>query len=210
MQLQNNSLAFSHENRSLLSAASILSRSPMTYYTTASLDKLTCTDYVDFGGCQDRFGGICWSKNDSKYLDIKLKVFKREDKNEEFRLGQKFTMGNADFNQFIRQKNQLVPAADNFLEKKTKFAASSSIYTVQRHGGATTACSQSNLICGSPEQKDLCNTVAIQGGQPRNLLCSSSSIRMEGGGREIWANCVCQLWTWKICISSWRHDFCVW
>ena len=53
----------------------------MAYNTTASLDKLTYTDYVDFGKCQDRFGWISWSKNDSNYLDIKLKVFKREDKN---------------------------------------------------------------------------------------------------------------------------------
>ena len=29
---------------------------PRPYITTASLDKLTCTDYVDFGKCQDRFG----------------------------------------------------------------------------------------------------------------------------------------------------------
>ena len=53
----------------------------MAYNTTASLDKLTCPDYVDFGNSQDRFGRFSWSKTDSNYLDIKLKVFKREDKN---------------------------------------------------------------------------------------------------------------------------------
>ena len=102
---------------SLLSATTILSRSPMAYNTTETLDKLTCTDYVDFGKCRDRFGRISWSKNDSNYLDIKLKVFKREDKNAEFRLRQNFSMGEADFNQFIRQRNQLVVAADNFLRE---------------------------------------------------------------------------------------------
>jgi len=60
---------------SLLSATSILSRSPMAYNTSASLDKLACTDYVDFGKIQDRFGRFSLSKNDSNYLDIKLKVF---------------------------------------------------------------------------------------------------------------------------------------
>ena len=60
----------------------------MAYNTTETLEKLTCTEYVDFGTCQDRFGRISWSKNDSNYLDIKLKVFKREDKNAEFRLTQ--------------------------------------------------------------------------------------------------------------------------
>ena len=70
----------------------------MAYNTTASLDKLTCTDYVDFGKSQDRFGRFSWSKKDSNYLDIKLKVFKREDKNAEFRLRQNLSMGEADFN----------------------------------------------------------------------------------------------------------------
>ena len=51
LQLQNRSLAFIHKNRSLLSATSVLSRSSMAYNTTASMDKLTCTDYVDFDKC---------------------------------------------------------------------------------------------------------------------------------------------------------------
>ena len=90
----------------------------MAYKTTEILDKLACTDYVDFGKSQDRFGRFSWSKNDSNYLDIKLKVFKREDKNAEFRLRQNFSMGEADFNQFIRQRNQLIVAADNFLREQ--------------------------------------------------------------------------------------------
>ena len=89
----------------------------MAYNTTATLDKLTCTDYVDFGKCQDRFGQFSWSKNDSNYLENKLKVFKREGKNAKSRLRQKLSMGEANFNQFIRQINQLVVAADNFLRE---------------------------------------------------------------------------------------------
>ena len=80
--------------------------------------QLACTDYVDFGKSQDRFGRFSWSKNDSNYLDVKLKVFKREDKNAEFRLRQNLSMGEADFNQFVRQRNQLVVAADNFLREQ--------------------------------------------------------------------------------------------
>ena len=90
----------------------------MAYNTTATLDKLTCTDYVDFGKSSDRFGQFSGTKNDSNYLDNKLKVFKREDKNAEFRLRQNLSMGEADFNQFIRQRNQLVVAADNFLREQ--------------------------------------------------------------------------------------------
>ena len=69
MQLQNHSLSFFHKNKSLFSATSILSRSRMAYNTNASLDKLTCTDYVDFGKRQDQFGHFSWSKKGSNYLD---------------------------------------------------------------------------------------------------------------------------------------------
>ena len=61
MQLQNHSLTLIHKNKSLPSATSNLSRSPMAHNTTSSLDKLTSTDYVDFGKCQDRFGRFSWS-----------------------------------------------------------------------------------------------------------------------------------------------------
>ena len=90
----------------------------MAYNTTASLDKLTCTNYVDFGKSSDKFGRFSWTKNDSNYLDIKLKVFKREDKNSDFRLRQNLSMGEADFNQFIRKGKQLVVVADNFLREQ--------------------------------------------------------------------------------------------
>ena len=54
-----------------------------------------------------------WSKNDSNYLDVKLKAFKKDD-NREFRQVQNLTMGETDFNQFMRLRNQLVNAAENF------------------------------------------------------------------------------------------------
>ena len=85
----------------------------MAYNTTASLDKLTCTDYLNFGKYQERFGRFSWSKNDSNYLDVKLKAFRKDDK-KEFRLFQNLTIGEADFNQFMRLRNQLVNAAENF------------------------------------------------------------------------------------------------
>ena len=110
-------LQLSFAKKSLLSATSILTRSPMTYNATASLDKLTCTDNVDFDKCQDRFGRFSWSKNDSNYLDVKLKVFRKDDK-KDFRLVQNLTMGEADFNQFMRLRNQLVNAAKYFAREE--------------------------------------------------------------------------------------------
>ena len=89
----------------------------MTRNTTASLDKLTCSDFVDFGKCQDKFGRFSWSKNDSNYLDVNLKVFRKDDK-KEFRLVQILTLGDEDFNQFMRLRNQLVNAAENFAREE--------------------------------------------------------------------------------------------
>ena len=45
-------------------------------------------------------------------------MFKREGKNAEFGLTHNLSMGEADFNQFIRQRNQLVVAADSFLREQ--------------------------------------------------------------------------------------------
>ena len=113
----------------------------MAYNTTETLDKLACTDYVDLASGQDRFGRFSWTKNDSNYLDIKLKVFKREDKNAEFRLRQNLSMGEADFNQFYPSKKS-TSCCSRQLSQRRKFVSGSSIYTLQRHGGATEACSQ--------------------------------------------------------------------
>ena len=76
MQLQNLSLTIINKIKSLLSATNILYCSAMAYNHTASLEKLTCANYLNFGKRQDRFGRSSWSKNDSNYLDGKLKVFK--------------------------------------------------------------------------------------------------------------------------------------
>ena len=89
----------------------------MPYNTTASLDKLTCTDYVDFDKCQDRFGQFSWSRSDSNYLDVEHKVFRKDDK-KEFQLVQNLAMGEADFNQFMRLRNQLVKGQKILQERK--------------------------------------------------------------------------------------------
>ena len=73
---------------------------------------------MDFGKSQERFGRFSWYKKDSNYLDIKLEVFKTEEKNAEVQLRQNLTMREADFNQFIGQRNQLVVAADNFIRQQ--------------------------------------------------------------------------------------------
>ena len=131
MRLQNLSLTSIHKNKSLLSATSILSHSAKAYNTTASLDTLTCIDYVEFGKRQDNFSRISLSKNDSNYLDLILKSSK-EDDNKEFRLVQNLTVGEPDFDQFMRLRNQLVIATKNFAREQ-KLVPSANTYNVRRH-----------------------------------------------------------------------------
>ena len=60
------------------------------------------------------FRRFSWSKKDSNFLDVKHKVLKKDD-NKEFRLVQIFTMGEADFNQFIQLR---IIAAENFAREE--------------------------------------------------------------------------------------------
>ena len=53
------------------------------------------------------------SKNDSIYLDVKLKVSRKDD-NKELRLAKNLTMRDSEFNQFMQLRIQLVIAAQNF------------------------------------------------------------------------------------------------
>ena len=53
----------------------------------------------------------------SNCLDVKLKVFRKDDK-KEFRMVQNLRMGEVDFNQFMRLRNQLVNAAENFAREE--------------------------------------------------------------------------------------------
>ena len=89
----------------------------MAYNTTATLDKLACTDYVDFGKCRDRFGRISCFRNSFHYLQMKLKVFQK-DKNKEIGLAQNLTMGETDFNQFSLLRHQLVVAVRDFSKEE--------------------------------------------------------------------------------------------
>ena len=101
----------------LLTSPNSKIESEMTYNITTTSNKLACSDYVDFGKCQDRFGRISWSNNSFDYLDVKLKVLKRDER-QQFRLAQNLTMGETDFNQFIRLRIQRVVAVIDFSKEE--------------------------------------------------------------------------------------------
>ena len=82
------------------------------------MDELTCTDYVDFGGCQDIFTQTICFKMDSNLLDLKLKFFKK-DTDKVFPLVHNPTTEESDSNQIMQLRNQLVAAAECVGGKQT-------------------------------------------------------------------------------------------
>ena len=88
----------------------------MSFNFNSALYKTSCTDYADFGKKADRFGRIFWSqieKGNQKYLDIQLKVFRKDD-TRNFRRHQKINLGVLDFKQFLCLRNLNVPAVRDF------------------------------------------------------------------------------------------------
>ena len=114
-QLRNHSLTFSHESNFQLPAFFSFTDGLQHH---RNLGQANLHRLCGFYQVSSQIWTVFLVQNDSNYLDIKLKVFKSEDKNAEFRLRQNLSMGEADFNQFIRQRNQLVVAADNFLKEQ--------------------------------------------------------------------------------------------
>ena len=69
---------------------------------------------------KDRFGRLSWSqieKNDIKYIEIQLKVF-RKDVNGEFRKHQQINLGEGDFKQLLLLRNQNVVAVVDFAKNE--------------------------------------------------------------------------------------------
>ena len=89
----------------------------MAHNTTAISNKLLFTDYLDSDICQDRIRRASLVKNFSSYMDVKLKV-SYKDEYKEIRLAQNLTKGEADFDQFMRLRNQLVIAAQDFAREE--------------------------------------------------------------------------------------------
>ena len=162
----------------------------MAYNTTASLDKLTCTDYVDFGKCQDRFGRFAWSKNDSNYLDVNLKVFRKDGK-KEFRLVQNLTRREADFNQFMRLRNQLVNAAENFAREESLTPVLIPIMPRDMDEQLKLAHKVNDVV--DRTNGKICDCTAVQCGKAWEVLCSNPIICKEEGGRENSTSCLCEL-----------------
>ena len=93
----------------------------MIFNIPSEIDKTFCTDYVGFGKNADRFGRISWSQienNNQKYLDVQLKVFRKDDKGD-FRRHQQLTLGVFDFKQLLCLRNPIAQAVREFSADET-------------------------------------------------------------------------------------------
>ena len=93
----------------------------MIFNITSALDKTFCTDYVDLSKNADKFGRISWSqieKDNQKYLDIQLKVFRKDDK-EDFRRHQQIKLGVFDCKQLLCLRNPNAQAVREFSRDET-------------------------------------------------------------------------------------------
>ena len=163
----------------------------MAYNTTASLDKLTCTDYVEFGKCQDRFRQFSWSKNDSNYLDVNLKDFKKDD-SKEFRLVQNLTIGEADFNQFLRLRNQLVDAVENFAREKNLTLVLTPTMSKDMDKQLKLAHKVVDLV--DRANKKICVTLLRYNvDKPESSFAQVQSFARKKERREVSTSCLCEL-----------------
>ena len=88
----------------------------MIFNITAALDKTSCTDYVDFVKNADPFGRISWyliEQDNQKYLDIQLKVFRKDHKGD-FCRHQQIKLREFDFDQLFFLRNPIVQALREF------------------------------------------------------------------------------------------------
>ena len=78
----------------------------------AALDKKICTTFVDSGKNEERFARTFWSqigRNNNKYLEIQLNMFRRDDK-AEFHKNQQNKLGESGFKQLLKLRNLIVVA----------------------------------------------------------------------------------------------------
>ena len=161
--------------------------SEMTYKTTATLDKLAFTHYIDFGKCQDRFGRISGSKNSFDYLDVKLKMFKK-DESKQIRLARNLTMGEADFNQFIRLRNQLVVAVRDF--SKEENLPPVQVKLLAKDMEEQLKLTHKIVEVVDQSHRKICVTMLRNNEEKtRDFICSSRIVWKKKARRKIQSNC---------------------
>ena len=151
--------------------------------------------------------GIFLAQNQLHYLGVNVRVFKT-DNNWNFGPIQNLTIGKADFNLFMRLRNQLVLARQNVV--RGKFVLNANTSDVQRQEWTTQTGSKVERRRRPRKWKKMCDSAAVQREKARVFIWSSPNICKEEEGREISTNCLYELETWRKYLSAWFNEFCIW
>ena len=123
-------------------------------------------------------------------MDVKHKVFKKDD-NKEFRLVQNLTMGEADFNQFIRLRNQLVNAAENNAREENLTPVQ--ISTMSRDMDEQLKLAHKAVDVVDRANRKICVTLLRYNVDKLRVLMLKSDYLQGNGGREVSTICLCEL-----------------
>ena len=111
--------------------------------------------------------------------------------NRDFCVVQNLTREEADFNWFIRLKNLLVIAAENFGREQN--LSSLLIPTIAKDMDEQIKLANKLIaVVDQAIKRDLCDSAASQFGKAINFICSRPKICKEEGGRKISTNCLCE------------------
>ena len=142
-------------------------------------------------------------QSDSDYLDVKLIVFKKDD-NKEFRLVQNLTMEDANFNQFMRLRNQLVIAAENFAREKSLTPLL--IPTISKDMAHKLA----HKVVGVVDRANRKSCVTLLRYKLDNLESSYAQVRLFARMKEdekVQQNVYVK--TWRNYLFTWCNEFCI-
>ena len=129
----------------------------MVYQTTASLDKLICTDNVDNGKCLVKFPQVLCTESDPNFTEGKLKFFKGDDERQ-FGLAQKVTMWESEFSCFETTKSAIRCSGKPLQTEKRFCASDPEIF--ERYAWTAQAASQKNLRCELHKREHLYDSAA--------------------------------------------------
>ena len=150
---------------------------------------------MDFGEGHDRSGNYWWSKNDSIYLHVKPKVFKTRH-NKDFRLRKNLQWESQTW--ISSCDGGISCPCSRKLWSRGELVSSADTNSVRRHGGTTQTGSQVGWRSTPGNQKDLCDSAAVDCGQTRQFLFWSPIICKEEVGTRSFNEL--SMWTmnWRI------------
>ena len=121
-----------------------------------------------------------------------MNVFKK-DETKQFRLEPYFTKGEADCNQFIRLRNQLVVAVRDFRKKGSLPPVQ--VKVIAKDMEELLKLTHERVEVVDRPHRKICVTTLRYNVEKPNTICSSAIVWKKKGRRKMQSNCLCELKT---------------